>query len=130
MIPNKKQLLKLGLISVAAISIGALVGLVLNYGTLKERRSGGEVSTPPSPIEEEEQEKIATYSGTIKPSAPSIYMEGTHYLEGADGGVIVLLESPKIDLGLIEGWEVEVEGTVKKTVEGDQTIMEVAEVRL
>ena len=43
--------------------------------------------------------------------------------------MIVLLESPKIDLSLIEGWEVEVEGTIEETEEG-QKLLEVTEVRL
>ena len=126
---NKKTILRLALISIAFITIGAVVGLVLNYQTLKELRSSDVARQPPVAVEEEEQEKIATYSGTIKPSAPALYSEGTHYLEDADGEMIVLLESPKIDLSLIEGWEVEVEGTIEETEEG-QKLLEVTEVRL
>ncbi len=124
---DKKKILKLILISVAFVAVGVVIGLVLNYKTLKELRSEQNAPVPSVVVEEEgSQEKIATYSGTIK---PSIYSKGKHYLEGAGGEVIVLLESPKIDLALIEGWEVEVEGTVEDTKEG-QLLMKVAEVRL
>ncbi len=122
---SNKPFLKLVVISAVCVGLGAAVGLGLNYKTLRELRSE-QVAPVSSVVAEEEQEKIATYSGTIK---PSVYLKGTHYLESADGEVIVLLESPKIDLALIEGWEVEVEGTVKNTEEG-QLLMKVAEVRL
>ena len=117
--------MRLVFLSIICIVAGVAAGLILNYQTVKELRSAEIEATLPVVVEEE-QEKIATYSGTIK---PSVYSKGTHYLEDAGGEVIVLLESPKIDLALIEGWEVEVEGTVENTEEG-QLLMKVAEVRL
>lgn len=124
---SKRPFLRLVLTSIICIVVGGVAGLILNYQTVKELRSAESEATLPV-VEEEEgsQEKIATYSGTIK---PSVYSKGAHYLEDDDGEVIVLLESPKIDLALIEGWEVEVEGTVENTEEG-QLLMKVAEVRL
>lgn len=112
----------------AAITFGAVVGLALNYQTLKELRSPKVEPVPPAVVEEEE-EKIATYSGTIKPSAPSLYSEGTHFLEDENGEIVALLKSAKIDLSFIEGQTVEVEGRVKKTVEGEQMILDVEKVR-
>ncbi len=125
---EKKHLLKLGLISLAAITVGAFVGLVLNYQTLKKLRSEPAEPAPPV-VEEKEEEKIATFSGKIKPLGPSIYMEGTHFLEDEKGETILLLESSKIDLGFLEGQTVEVEGRLKKAVEGGQKILEVEKVR-
>jgi hypothetical protein len=122
---EKKHLLKLSLISVAAITAGAVIGLVLNYQAIKEARL--EESTPP--LEETEEPKIATYSGTIKPLEASIYMEGTHFLEDGAGKIITLLKSRKIDLTFLEGQAVEVEGKLSEAVEGGQTILEVEKVR-
>lgn len=122
---EKRHLLKLGLVSIAAITAGAAVGLVLNYQTLTESRP--EENTPP--MEEIEVPKIATYSGTIKPLGPSIYMEGTHFLEDSAGKIITLLKSQKIDLMFLEGQTVEVEGNLSKAVEGGQTVLEVEKVR-
>jgi len=125
---SKKPLLRLAFVSIVCVTLGVVVGLVLNYQTLKKLRSEDIEPAPPVVVEEKEEEKIATYSGTIKP-AGKLYPQATHYLENENGEMILLLESPKIDLGLIEGWEVEVEGTVENTEEG-RLLMEVSEVRL
>ena len=128
---GKKKLLKLGLISVAFITVGALVGLILNYRTLKELRSEQFEPAPSVVAVEEDSEKITTYLGKIKPSIrPEI---AAHYLEDDEGEMIVFLKSGKIESGfleMLEGQAVEVVGTVKKTVAGDQTVMEVDEVHL
>lgn len=105
--------------------MGAVVGLALNYRTLTESLPEG--NTPP--MEETEEPKIATYSGTIKPLGPSIYMEGTHFLEDRAGKIITLLKSQKIDLMFLEGQTVEVEGNLSEAVEGGQTVLEVEKVR-
>ena len=73
---SNRPLLKLVFIAVVCVILGVIVGLVLNYQTLKELRSE-EIETA-LPVIAEEEEKIATYSGTIK---PSVYSKGTHYLE-------------------------------------------------
>ncbi len=126
----KSQILRLGLISVATITAGIVIGLILNYRTLKELRSTETETTPSVVKEEQSQEKIATYSGKIKPSIrPEI---ASHYLEDDSGNIIVFLKSGKIEsgfLGILEGQTVEVAGTVAENEEG-QKIMEVEEVHL
>lgn len=118
------------LISTAFVTTGALIGLVLNYRTLRELRSET-VEGVPSVVEEEEKEKIATYSGKIK---PSIQKEvAAHYLEDDEGNIIVFLQSGKIESGfleMLEGQMVEVVGEIVKTVEGGQAVLEVDEVHL
>lgn len=116
----------------ATIAAGAVIGLVLNYQTIKELREGPEAPpVPSSQVEEEKkEEKIATYSGTIKPSIqPEI---AAHYLEDDSGKVIVFLKSGKIEsgfLGMLEGQTVEVVGAVEEDDKG-QMVMEVDEVHL
>ncbi len=130
---SKKHFLKLALISLVAVAVGAVVGLALNYKTLKELREeqkASEVSSvSPSPTEEPE-EKVATFSGKIKPSVkPEI---AAHYLEDDEGNIIVFLKSGKIEsgfLGILEGQAVEVVGTVEEGSEG-QKVLEVDEVHL
>jgi len=131
---SKKKLLKLGLVSIAAITIGAIIGLVFNYQTIRELREGPKEPPPTSSSsqvkEEKAQEKIATYSGKIKPSLePEI---AAHYLEGSDGKITIFLKSGEIEsgfLGIIEGQTVEVVGRVE-TLGGGQEVLEVDEVRL
>ena len=125
----KAQILRMALISVAAIVAGAVIGLGLNYKTLKELRS--EQAAPvPSIVEEEGQEKIATHSGTIKP-AGKLFKAADHYLEDENGNIKALLKGGKIDLSFVEGQSVEVEGKVEYVVEGDQQflVLEVLKVR-
>ena len=130
---SKKQLLKLGMISAVAIALGALVGLVLNYETLKNLQKPSEVSSVPVTLveEEERQEKIATYSGKIKPSIrPEI---AAHYLESAEGEIIIFLKSGKIESGfleMLEGQAVEVAGEIVETTKDGQEVLEVDEVHL
>ena len=83
-----------------------------------------------APSEEEEKEKIATYSGKIKPSG-KLFEGADHYLEDENGNMECLLRSGKIDLDFIEGQSVEVEGKIEYIVEGDQQfpILEVEKVR-
>lgn len=109
---SKRQILKLGLVSLAATAVGASVVLVLNYQTLKE--SLPEENT--SPMEETEEPKIATYSGTIKPLGSPVSEGGTHFLEGVAGEIIAILKGVKIDLSFFEGQTVGVEGTIKGDV--------------
>jgi len=127
---EKKKLLKLSLTSVVAIVIGAFVGLVLNYQVIKDLRSEPVKVSLPVAEKEEEQEKVATFSGKIKPSVkPEI---AAHYLEDDEGNIIVFLKSGKIEsgfLGILEGQAVEVVGTVEEGSEG-QKVLEVDEVHL
>jgi len=128
---ERKHLLKLTLISISAITVGALVGLALNYQTLKDLREEPEtLPIPSAPVEEKEEEKIATFSGKIKPSIkPEI---ASHYLEDESGNEIIFLRSGKIEagfLGILEGQMVEVVGTIEENGEG-QKVLEVDEVHL
>lgn len=131
---EKNHLLKLSLISIAAITVGALIGLALNYQTLKKLREEPKpLPTPPSSEvgeEEKEEEKIATFSGKIKPSTrPEI---AANYLEDDAGNLLIFLKSGKVESGflqLLEGQAVEVVGTVKESSNG-QRVLEVDEVHL
>ena len=125
---SNRPLLKLVFIAVVCVILGGIVGLVLNYQTLKELRSE-EIETA-LPVVAEEEEKIATYSGTIK---PSVYSKGTHYLEDDGGSVIVLLKGGEIESGfleLLEGRRVEVVGRIEEAVEEGFDLLEVNEVHL
>ena len=128
---EKKHFLKLVLISVAAIVVGAVVGLILNYQNIKELREGPSAPSIPLSQVEEKQEKIATYSGKIKPSIrPEI---AAHYLEDDNGEIIVFLKSGKIEsgfLGILEGQTVEVVGEIVETMEDGQEVLKVDEVHL
>jgi len=72
----------------------------------------------------EEVETVERYIGIVKTLGASIYMQGTHRLE-KDNKLVVLLKSKQIDLDQFLDQEVEIEGKVKKVVEGDLKIMEV-----
>jgi len=134
MMLEKKNILKLALISVAAVTVGAAIGLALNYRTLKKLREETLPlsNSPSSKVEEEEkeEEKIATFSGKIKPSTrPEIAAD---YLEDESGNILVFLRGGKVETGflqLLEGQAVEVVGAVEETKEG-QKVMEVDEVHL
>lgn len=119
----KHPIPELVFLSIVFIALGVVLSLGLNYQTL--------IPEPQSQYEEEKATpKVATYSGTIKPLGPSIYAEGTHFLENAAGEVITILQSAKIDLSFFEGQTVAVEGTVKDSVEGNQTVLEVEKILL
>jgi len=126
---SKKKLLKLGLISVAFVIVGTVVGLILNYQTIKNLRSEPVEATLPV-VEEAPQEKVATYSGKIKPSIrPEI---AAHYLEGDNGEIIIFLKSGEIESGfleMLEGQMVEVVG-LPASSQGGQEVLEVDEVHL
>lgn len=71
------------------------------------------------------QTQNVSFRGTVAPAGISIYMEGTHRLELADGRFL-LLESTSVDLGAAVGKQVEVEGAVRPTVEAGGVIMNVS----
>jgi hypothetical protein len=104
----------------------------LNYQTIKEVREEPSTPVPSDQVEEEKpEEKIATYSGKIKPSLqPEI---AAHYLEDENGQTIIFLRSGKIESGfleVLEGQMVEVMGKIVKTSENGQEVLEVDEVHL
>jgi len=127
----KSQILRLGLISIVTITVGIVIGLILNYQTIKELREEPAMPSMSSSQIEEKKEKIATYSGKIKPSIrPEI---AAHYLEDDNGEIIVFLKSGKIEsgfLGILEGQTVEVVGEIIETKEDGQRVLEVDEVHL
>jgi len=128
----KRKFLKLTLVSLAAVTVGAVVGLALNYQTLKKLREEPKPlpSPPSSEVKEKEEENIATYSGKIKPSTqPEI---AANYLEDDSGNLLVFLKGGKVESGflqLLEGQRVEVVGAVKESSDG-QKVLEVDEVHL
>lgn len=75
------------------------------------------------------QTQNVSFRGTVAPAGISIYMEGTHRLELADGRFL-LLESSSVDLGAAVGKHVEVEGAVRPTVEAGGVIMNVSRLTL
>ena len=68
------------------------------------------------------------FSGVVESLGPSIYMQGTHKLLSDDGEIKALLESSKIDLNVINGMKVKVEGKVIKTIEGQLKLIQVNKV--
>ncbi len=69
-------------------------------------------------------------SGTVRPLGFSIYMEGTHYLEGSSGGMICLLSSYYYDLSSYEGAKVTVSGWTEHSVEGSTVHMDVTSLKV
>lgn len=132
---NSKSFLKITLVSALFLTVGAVLGLVLNYQTLRELRSGNAPDSS-SQLEENEEEaapKIATYSGTLKPLGQSIYMQGSHFLENEAGEMVILLEGGKVTpefLQLLEGQTIEVEGVVEDAVEGGQKVLRIERIVL
>jgi hypothetical protein len=129
---TKKYLLKLFFLSLLSMALGAAVVFALNYRTVKDylaRKGSSPVGSPRSASQQKQEPQIATFSGIIKPVAPSTYAQGSHVLEDSSGKVITVLKSPKIDLNFLEGQTVEVEGIIKKMVGGEETILTVDKVR-
>lgn len=71
---------------------------------------------------------VPAWTGTLEKMGPSIHMQGSHKLT-ADGRMVVLLKSAKVDLTAWEGKKVVVTGSATQTVEGNQTIVDVETVR-
>lgn len=70
-----------------------------------------------------------SYQGTVQKAEASIYMQGTHRLELADGR-FVLIESADLDLDRYVGKIVAVLGSVRPTVEGDASLLRVEQITL
>jgi hypothetical protein len=83
---------------------------------------GGDAEVPT----EEDQVAFEKMTGVVRQLGASIYQQGTHRLE-RDGTLVALLESagPQIKLDNFVGKEVEIEGIVSPTVEGNLEIMKV-----
>ena len=69
------------------------------------------------------------YQGVVKPAGISIYQQGSHRLELADGRFI-LLESESIDLNGYVSESVEIHGALRPTVEAGGMIMRVETIQL
>ena len=79
---------------------------------------------------EETEEREESIEGIIRRLEASIYMEGTHYLE-VDGVILILLESThNINLDKYVGKNVEIEGELRMTIEGDSMIMDVEKIKI
>ncbi|MCF7836961.1 photosystem II reaction center PsbP family protein [Candidatus Gracilibacteria bacterium] len=83
----------------------------------------GKDSVPPLIEDQVSFEKL---TGVVRQLGTSIYQQGTHRLE-KDGTLVALLEAagPQIKLDSFVGQEVEVEGIISPTVEGNLEIMKV-----
>lgn len=70
-----------------------------------------------------------SYTGIIRALETSIYMEGTHKLVQNDGSIVLLTAADQaMNLDRYVGEAVEVRGSVRPTVEGNATHMQVTEV--
>lgn len=70
----------------------------------------------------------AQWTGKLEKMGPSIVMQGAHkFVDGAK--TVVILRSSKVDLSKYEGKEVSVSGPSAPTVEGNQIIVDVAEIQ-
>lgn len=130
--PQKTLLLLF--VAVLSLFVGWGMGKIL---TLKRTMPSPEVSESEKEVAEEEtgnEEEEETpsdwesYTGTITPLGPSIYMQGSHQLVDENGETILLLEARDDKLEVASGMEAEVQGPVEKTVEGNQRIMMVEKI--
>ena len=122
----------------------SVVGVFLAFRSL-----GGDVTpseTPVSPPEAEEvfedsadadgeedaQETLPSgwesHTGIIYPLGVSIYMQGTHKLVTSEGELLLLLEASDEKLVVSESMSAEVQGSVRRTTEGNQKIMRVEKI--
>ncbi len=115
------------LAALSILSIGILAGCTSPSGTADTAASSASTSSATSVAMAQTQN--VSFRGTIAPAGISIYMEGTHRLELADGRFL-LLESTTVDLGSALGKSVEVEGAVRPTVEAGGVIMAVTRLTL
>ena len=69
-----------------------------------------------------------SHTGIIYPLGVSIYMQGTHKLVTSEGELLLLLEASDEKLLVSESMSAEVQGSVRRTTEGDQKIMRVEKI--
>jgi hypothetical protein len=117
--------LLIGLALVSLFGISKLISSEPASPEFEELYEEGHTSEEGDPYDIEMQK----LSGVVRPLGVSIYQEGTHRLE-KDNKLQLLLESKVLELADFEQQEVEVEGVVRSTVEGNQKIMEVLKVNL
>lgn len=69
-----------------------------------------------------------SHTGIIYPLGVSIYMQGTHKLVTPEGELLLLLEASDEKLVVSESMSAEVQGSVRRTTEGNQKIMRVEKI--
>lgn len=106
------------------LALGMLAGCMSSPGSADTTSSSSAATSSATSVAMAQTQNVS-FRGTIAPAGISIYMEGTHRLELADGRFL-LLESTTVDLDATLGSQVEVEGAVRPTVEAGGVIMTVA----
>jgi len=125
-------------------SVLAVAGFFLAFRFLDRSVPPSEVPVSPPEAEEvsedsaaadregEDQEPLPpgweSYTGIIYPLGVSIYMQGTHKLVTSEGELILLLEASDEKLVVSESMLAEVQGSVRRTTEGNQKIMRVEKI--
>lgn len=109
-------------IFIVILGIAIILGLATGY-VLSSRpsdRQGGIVPAQAPKTAEQDSRTFRDFAeGVVKakpqPSDPTIYVEGTHYLQ-RDGAVPVALTSSVVDLSKYEGKKVKVYGETQKAL--------------
>lgn len=105
--------------------VGAVVYFVVTLQSLAPLKIKTNTSTvPASPIVSTTN---SNYSGRIA-KAQEINLYGTHLLLDKDGKILAYLESHKIDLKILEGSQVVVEGRREKMIEAGVPLLSVEKV--
>jgi hypothetical protein len=117
----------LGLIAITSLALSACTGAV----NTSESGSSSSAANVDSSIESSIRETHnVSYQGIVQKAGMSIYMEGSHRLELADGRFVLLESSDDLDLDRYVTKKVAVLGAVRPAVEGDGTIMRVQQITL
>jgi len=111
------------LAALVVAGVGILVFNLTSRGVTSPPSSVGEETPPDTP---QQQDRL---TGRVLPLGPSIYMEGTHKLVDDAVEIVAILRASDDKLKLAEGFQVEIFGEKKKTVEGEMVLIEVEEIR-
>ncbi len=114
---NKKRYPVLLIAVVISLLLGTLSGYLLSTKTTSK---SNQVTTKQPKTAQQDTRTFRDFAeGVIRPkptpSDPSVYTEGTHYLERA-GTVPVALTSSVVDLSIYEGKKVKVYGETQKAI--------------
>ena len=103
------------------------VGLLLLGGSALAEPNCCNSADKTSPQVAQEKRKMKKFTGKLEAMGMSIHMQGTHKLVDDSGEMIVILiaKDHTLDLHDFLGQNVEVEGEVDKSVEGDATVVTV-----
>ncbi len=121
------QYKRLFIVSLCAL-LSACAPITPNNNTDIVDESSSSISSSTT-LSSQRETRNVSYTGIVKPAGISIYMEGTHRLELADGRFI-LLESNRVDLNGYVNEEIEALGSIRPTSEADAIIMNVSDVNL